>query len=91
MIGGQHIGEDGKQLVRPVFDLAVTDIEIQAEELVRTKKKLTEIYVGHTGKDYDRLVADMERDRFMSPEESLDYGLVDKVVEFRKDSNKGND
>jgi ATP-dependent Clp protease protease subunit len=67
----------------------VTDIEIQAEELVRTKKKLTEVYVNHTGKNYDRLVQDMERDRFMSPEEALDYGLVDKVVQFRKDSSKG--
>lgn len=69
----------------------VSDIEIRARELVETKKKLTEIYVKHTGKDYKDLEDAMDRDRFMSPEMALEWGLVDKIVDFRKDSKKGNE
>lgn len=62
----------------------VTDIEIHAKELVETKKKLTDIYVKHTGKDYDTLVAAMERDNYMAPSIAKDFGLIDHVVESRK-------
>ncbi|MCE3010582.1 MAG: ATP-dependent Clp protease proteolytic subunit [Proteobacteria bacterium] len=64
----------------------VTDIEITAKELVKTKEKLTNIYVKHTGKDYDSLLKTMERDYYMSSEEAKKFGLVDHVVEFRKSS-----
>ena len=64
----------------------VTDIEITAKELVKTKEKLTNIYVKHTGKDYDSLMKTMERDYYMSSEEAKKFGLVDHVVEFRKSS-----
>ncbi len=62
-----------------------TDMEIQVEEILKIKKNLTEIYVKHNskGKDYDTLAADMERDKFMSAEEALEYGLIDKVIEKR--------
>ncbi|MGE4130112.1 MAG: ATP-dependent Clp protease proteolytic subunit [Bdellovibrionales bacterium] len=62
----------------------VSDIEIHAKEMVATKKKLTEIYVKHTGRDFDFLVQSMDRDRYMSAEESKEFGLVDQVVERRK-------
>lgn len=66
----------------------VTDIEITAKELVKTKEKLTNIYVNHTGREYDFLKANMERDNYMSSQEAKEFGLVDHVVEFRK-SGKG--
>lgn len=61
-----------------------SDIEIQAKEMINTKRRLTEIYQNHTGKDYDHLDKAMDRDFFMSAEEALSFGLVDHVVKFRK-------
>ena len=60
-----------------------TDVEIQARELLRWKKVLTNIYVEHTGKPYEELQADMERDFFMTAEEAVKYGLVDKILTTR--------
>lgn len=60
-----------------------TDVEIQARELLRWKKVLTDIYVTHTGKSYETLRADMERDNFMTAEEAVTYGLADKVITKR--------
>lgn len=57
-----------------------TDVEIQYRELQRWKEVLTKIYVKHTGKDYDTLERDMDRDNFMTAEQSVDYGLADKVI-----------
>ncbi len=62
----------------------VTDIEIQAKELVKTKEKLTRIYEKHTGKKYENLAAIMERDYYLTAEESKTFNLIDHVVEFRK-------
>jgi len=62
----------------------VTDIEIHAKELVKTKEKLTKIYETHTGKSYKDLAALMERDYFLNPMEAKELGLVDHVVESRK-------
>jgi ATP-dependent Clp protease protease subunit len=62
----------------------VTDIEIHARELGKTKDKLTKIYQHHTGRDYDFLVKNMERDYYMSAGEAKEFGLVDQVVEFKK-------
>jgi ATP-dependent Clp protease protease subunit len=68
----------------------VSDIEIHAKELLKTKNKLTEIYVKHTGKDFDLLTNAMDRDRYLSPEEAKEeFGLLDKVVEHRKQSKEG--
>ena len=57
-----------------------TDVEIQARELLRWKKVLTDIYVTHTGRDRAVLVTDMERDFFMTADEAVKYGLADKVL-----------
>lgn len=62
----------------------VTDIEIHAQELVRTKEKLTKIYVEHTAQPYDKLYQMMERDRYLSPGEAKEMGLIDHIVESRK-------
>eukprot|EP00035_Acanthoeca_spectabilis_P038436 m.53027 g.53027 ORF g.53027 m.53027 type:complete len:238 (+) comp9137_c0_seq1:1300-2013(+) len=60
-----------------------TDILIQAEEMSKLKRRLNEIYVGHTGKTYEEIEAALERDKFMSPEEAKDFGLIDYVVDKR--------
>jgi ATP-dependent Clp protease, protease subunit len=62
-----------------------TDIQIQAQEILKMKKYLTEIYVKHNtaGKTFEQLTADMERDNFMSAEEAVAYGLADKVITRR--------
>ena len=60
-----------------------TDVQIQANELLRWKKELTEIYVKTTGQSYEKLETDMERDKFMTAEEAVAYGLADRVVENR--------
>ena len=65
-----------------------TDVEIRANELLRWKKELTEIYVKTTGQTYDKLAADMERDKFMTPEEAVAYGLADRIVTTREEDNK---
>jgi len=62
----------------------VTDIEIHAKELIRTKEKLTRIYVNHTGKSYEDLYHAMERDNFMDPDIAKQFGLIDHVIESRK-------
>jgi ATP-dependent Clp protease protease subunit len=61
-----------------------TDVEIQARELLRWKKVLTDIYVKHTGKSYAELESDMERDFFMTAEEAVTYGLADEILTNRK-------
>lgn len=66
----------------------VTDIEIHAKELVKTKEKLTNIYVDHTGKDYETLFKAMERDNFMDPKIAKDFGLIDHIIESRKITKK---
>jgi ATP-dependent Clp protease protease subunit len=58
-----------------------TDILIHAEEFLRMKKQLNGIYRKHTGQTLERLEEDTDRDRFMSPEEARDYGLIDSVIE----------
>jgi ATP-dependent Clp protease protease subunit len=62
-----------------------TDIQIQAQEILKMKQYLTEIYVSHNtgGRTFDQLSADMERDFFMSAQEAVAYGLADKVITRR--------
>ena len=60
-----------------------SDVEIQYKELQHWKETLTKLYQEHTGKDYETLERDMDRDNFMSAQESVDYGLADKIMEKR--------
>ncbi len=57
-----------------------TEIQIAAENILRTKKKLNEIMAANTGKPYDVIAADTERDHFMTAAESKEYGLIDEVI-----------
>lgn len=63
----------------------VTDIQIRSNYLLRTKERLNRILSGNTGKDYETICKDTERDNFMSAEEALEYGLIDKVFNGRED------
>lgn len=58
-----------------------SDIQIQAEEILKIKKKLTNIYAKHTNQEFDLLTAKMERDTFLDPEEAKQLGLIDSVLE----------
>ncbi|KAL4236095.1 hypothetical protein ACF0H5_004481 [Mactra antiquata] len=58
-----------------------TDIQIQAEEILKQKKRLNNIYAKHTNKPVELIESAMERDNFMSPEEAKDFGLIDHVLE----------
>jgi ATP-dependent Clp protease protease subunit len=62
-----------------------TDIQIQAEEILKMKRNLTQIYVDHNsvGKTYQEFHDAMERDNFMSAQEALDFGLVDEIIQDR--------
>ena len=60
-----------------------TDIEIQAKEILFVRQRLNEIYAEHTGRPIEEIARDMERDRFMSPIQAKEYGLIDSVVERR--------
>ena len=60
-----------------------TDIAIQAEEIIKTRKRLNQLYADHTGTPLEDVEKAMERDNFMSPEEALDFGLIDEVVKQR--------
>lgn len=61
-----------------------SDIDIQAREINRMKKRLTEIMAQHSGQDVDTVAKDSDRDFFMSAEESVEYGLVDEVITPKK-------
>ena len=62
----------------------VTDIEIQTKEIIKTKKRLNEIYAKHSGRDIKEVEEIMERDKYFSPQEAIKFGLIDKIVENRK-------
>jgi ATP-dependent Clp protease protease subunit len=60
-----------------------TDIEIQAREILYLKQKLNELYAKHTGKSQETIEQDIDRDRFMSAEEAIEYGIIDKVIQHK--------
>jgi ATP-dependent Clp protease protease subunit len=87
-------GENGKRLSLPNSRIMVhqpsagfqgqaTDIEIHANEIMLLKKRLNEIYSKHTGRTVEEIKNALERDKFMTPQEAKEFGLIDKVVERR--------
>jgi len=66
-----------------------TDIDIQAKEIIRLKQELNKILALHTGQDKEKLGSDSERDFFMSGQEALEYGIVDRVITKREMINVG--
>ncbi|KAJ2664817.1 hypothetical protein IW148_001862 [Coemansia sp. RSA 1199] len=63
-----------------------SDIAIHAREILKTRERLNRIYAKHTGQSVDVIERAMERDNFMTPEEALAFGLIDRVLEKRADS-----
>ena len=89
-------GTKGKRLALPNAEIMIhqplggaqgqaTEIEIAARQILQTKKKLNTILAENTGKDYDVIAADTERDNWMTAEEAKEYGLIDRVVYKRSD------
>ncbi len=84
-------GAKGKRIALPNAEIMIhqpsgvsqgqaTDIQIQAEHILKIKKKLNAILAENTGKSVDQIAADCERDHFMSADEAREYGLIDKVL-----------
>ena len=65
------------------FQGQATDIEIHAQEILKIRTKLNEILSHHSGKEIDKVIEDTERDNFMSGDEAVKYGLIDKVIDKR--------
>ena len=87
-------GTKGKRYALPNSDIMIhqpsggakgqaTDIEIHTKHILHTKKKLNEILAANTGQPFDVIAADTERDNFMTAQQALEYGLIDKVIEKR--------
>lgn len=73
------------------FQGQATDIDIHAREIIRMRERLNEILAKHTGTDIDKIRDDTDRDYFMTPDEAVKYGLIDKVISSRQsqeDENK---
>jgi ATP-dependent Clp protease protease subunit len=65
------------------FQGQASDIERHAADIIKMKRRLNEIYVEHTGQDYDTIEATLDRDHFMTAEEAKDFGIVDEVITSR--------
>jgi ATP-dependent Clp protease protease subunit len=67
----------------PGFGGQASDVEIRAREIIDLKSRLEQILADHTGQPLDRIKQDTDRDRFMSAQEAVEYGLIDEVIEHR--------
>jgi ATP-dependent Clp protease, protease subunit len=65
------------------FQGQASDIERHAEDIIKMKRRLNEIYVKHTGKDYATIEKTLDRDYFLTAQESMEFGLIDKVLSTR--------
>jgi ATP-dependent Clp protease, protease subunit len=65
------------------FEGQAADIEIHAREIIDMRRRVDEIYAKHTGQSIDQVHDDMERDRFFTGDEAVEYGLADRVLESR--------
>lgn len=88
-------GEKGKRYALPNsrilihqplggFQGQATDIDIQAKEILRMKDRINKILMKHTGQPLEKIASDTERDFYMSAEQALEYGIIDKIVEKRQ-------
>lgn len=88
-------GKKGKRLALPNAEIMIhqpsggargqaTEIQIAAENILKTKKKLNEMLAANTGKPVETIAQDTERDHFMDAQEALDYGLIDSIVTNRE-------
>jgi len=66
------------------FQGQASDIQRHAEDIMKMKRRLNEIYVKHTGQDYDTIEQTLDRDHFMTAEETKEFGIIDKVIEQRE-------
>ena len=66
-----------------------TEIEIYLKEMIRMREQLYQIISAHSGKDVDTIRKDADRDYWMSPQDAVDYGLIDRVLASRKEASKG--
>jgi ATP-dependent Clp protease protease subunit len=66
------------------FQGQASDIERHAQDIIKIKRRLNEIYVHHTGQDYDTIEKTLDRDHIMSAEEACEFGIVDKVITSRE-------
>ncbi|MFG2824257.1 ATP-dependent Clp protease proteolytic subunit [Kitasatospora sp. NPDC048365] len=64
---------------------SATDIKIQAEQLLRTKKRMSELIASHSGQSFEQITADSDRDRWFTPEEAKAYGLIDDIMHSAAD------
>jgi len=73
------------------FQGQASDIERHAQDIIRLKKRLNEIYVKHTGQDLETIERTLDRDHFMTSEESVEFGVVDKVINSREELESADD
>ena len=94
-------GAKGKRMALPNAEVMIhqplggtqgqaTEIEIAAKHIIRTKEKMNRMLAENTGKPFEQVAADTERDNWMTAQEALEYGLIDSIVENRpkKEENK---
>ena len=97
---GAHLlagGAKGKRFALPNAEIMIhqpsggfrgqaTDIQIHADHILRTKRKLNEMLAGNTGKPLEVVTADQERDNYMTAQEAMEYGIIDKVVTRKEEA-----
>jgi ATP-dependent Clp protease protease subunit len=71
------------------FSGQASDIERHAQDIIKMKRRLNEVYVKHTGQPYEKIEATLDRDHFMTAEETRDFGLIDKVLTSRDEIDFG--
>ena len=84
--GKRHALPNSRVLIHQVmggFQGQASDVEIHAQEILSIKEKLNTILSSHSGQKIDKIAQDSDRDNFMSPEEAVDYGLIDSVMKTR--------
>ena len=87
-------GAKGKRLALPNAEIMIhqplggargqaSDIEIQAKNIIKTKERMNKILASHTGQDLKKIAKDTDRDNYMTAQDALDYGLIDRIIESR--------